>query len=88
MMSSLYQAFLAVAVAVGTPPLLPALVLGFFSNLFSSLTHYGCGFAPVILGSGFVELGTWWKLGALISVINLLISAGLGGLWWKLLGLW
>jgi divalent anion:Na+ symporter, DASS family len=86
--SSMYAAFLSVSVAVGTPPLLAALVLGFLSNLFSSLTHYGSGPAPVIFGSGYVELGTWWKIGALTSVINLLIWFIVGGLWWKLVGLW
>jgi divalent anion:Na+ symporter, DASS family len=86
--SSMYGAFLAVSVAVGTPPLLAALVLGFASNLFSSLTHYGTGPAPVLFGSGYVELGMWWKLGALVSVINILIWLVVGGLWWKLLGLW
>lgn len=86
--SSMYAAFLSVSVAVGTPPLLAALVLGFLSNLFSSLTHYGSGPAPVIFGSGYVELGTWWKLGALTGVINLLIWLIVGGLWWKVIGLW
>jgi DASS family divalent anion:Na+ symporter len=86
--SSMYAGFLSVAVAVGTPPVLAALVLGFFSNLFSSLTHYGTGPAPVLFGSGYVELGTWWKLGAIISVVNIVIWLGIGGLWWKLLGLW
>lgn len=86
--SSMYEAFLAVSVAVGTPPLLAALVLGFASNLFSSLTHYGSGPAPVLFGSGYVELRTWWKLGLLTSVINILIWLIVGGLWWKVLGLW
>jgi DASS family divalent anion:Na+ symporter len=86
--SSMYGAFLAVSVAVGTPPLLAALALGFASNLFSSLTHYGSGPAPVLFGSGYVELGAWWKLGILASVINILIWFVVGGLWWKLLGLW
>lgn len=86
--SSMYAAFLSVSVAVGTPPLLGALVLGFLSNLFSSLTHYGSGPAPVIFGSGYVELGTWWKLGALTGVINLLIWLLVGGLWWKVIGIW
>jgi uncharacterized membrane protein YjjB (DUF3815 family) len=45
----MYAAFLSVSVAVGTPPLLAALVLGFIGNLFSSLTHYGTGPAPVFL---------------------------------------
>jgi divalent anion:Na+ symporter, DASS family len=86
--SSMYGAFLSVSVAVGAPPLLAALVLGFASNLFSSLTNYGSGPAPVLFGSGYVELGTWWRLGALISVINIVIWLILGGLWWKVLGLW
>jgi divalent anion:Na+ symporter, DASS family len=86
--SSMYAAFLGVSVAVGTPPLLAALVLGFAGNLFSSLTHYGSGPAPVLFGSGYVDLHTWWGLGALVSVINILIWAILGGIWWKLLGLW
>jgi DASS family divalent anion:Na+ symporter len=86
--SSMYAAFLAVALAVGTPPLLAALVLAFFSNLFSSMTHYGTGPAPVLFGSGYVRLTDWWKLGAIISVVNIVIWLGIGGLWWKLIDLW
>jgi DASS family divalent anion:Na+ symporter len=86
--SSMYAAFLAVALAVGTPPMLAALVLAFFSNLFSSMTHYGTGPAPVLFGSRYVRLADWWKLGAVISVANITIWLGIGGLWWKLLGLW
>ena len=86
--SSMYAAFLGVAVAVGAPPLLAALLLGFFSNLFSSMTHYSTGPAPVLFGSGYVKLAHWWKLGALISVVNIAIWLGIGGLWWKIIGLW
>jgi DASS family divalent anion:Na+ symporter len=86
--SSMYAAFLGVAVAVGAPPVLAALVLGFFSNLFSSMTHYSTGPAPVLFGSGYVELATWWKLGAIVSVVNIIIWLGIGGCWWKVIGLW
>ena len=86
--SSMYAAFLTVSLAVGTPPLLAALVLAFFSNLFSSMTHYGTGPAPVLFGAGYVRLADWWKLGAVISVVNIIIWLGLGGLWWKLLKIW
>lgn len=86
--SSMYAAFLAVAVAVGTPGLLAALVLAFFSNLFSSMTHYGTGPAPVLFGAGYVPLADWWRLGAIVSVVNIAIWLGVGGLWWKLLSLW
>ncbi len=86
--SAMYAAFLAVAIAVGAPPMLAALVLAFFGNLMSSMTHYGTGPAPVFFGSGYVEMGTWWKLGLLISVVNIVIWLGVGGIWWKVLGLW
>jgi DASS family divalent anion:Na+ symporter len=86
--SSMYAAFLGVALSVGTPPLLAALVLGYLSNLFSSMTHYGTGPAPVYFGAGYVRLLEWWWLGAAVSVVNLVIWLGIGGVWWKLLGLW
>ena len=86
--SAMYAPFLALALAVGTPPLLAALVLAFFSNLFASMTHYGTAAAPILFGSGNVDIGVWWKLGALISVVNIAIWVGVGSLWWRLLGLW
>jgi DASS family divalent anion:Na+ symporter len=86
--SAMYAPFLAVAIAVGTPAMLAALVLAFFSSLFSSMTHYGTGPAPVLFGAGYVSMGAWWTLGALISVVNIIIWLGIGGFWWKLLGIW
>ena len=85
--SAMYAPFLVVALGVGTPPLFAALVLAFFSNLFASMTHYGTAPAPIFFGSGNVELGTWWKLGALISLVNIAIWLGIGSLWWKALGI-
>jgi DASS family divalent anion:Na+ symporter len=86
--SAMYAAFLGACLAVGTPPLLAALVLAFFSNLFSSMTHYGTGPAPVLFGAGYVRLTDWWKLGAVVSVVNIVIWLGVGGVWWKLLEIW
>jgi len=86
--SSMYAAFLAVSLGVGTPPLLAALVLAYFSNLFSSMTHYGTGPAPVLFGAGYVRLGDWWRLGAAVSVVNVAIWLVVGGAWWKVLGIW
>ena len=79
---------LGVALAVGTPPLLAALALGYFSNLFSSMTHYGTGPAPVLFGSGYVEISDWWKLGLVVSIVNIAIWILIGGAWWRLLGFW
>lgn len=86
--SAMYAPFLAVSLAVGTPPMLAALVLAFFSNLFSSMTHYGTGPAPVLFGSGYVPMSDWWRIGLLISVVNIVIWLGVGGIWWKIIGVW
>ena len=85
---AMYSAFLVTAIAVGTPPMLAALVFGFFSNLFAGMTHYGTGPAPIFFGSGYVEMGAWWRLGALVSVVNILIWLLVGGLWWSVIGVW
>jgi DASS family divalent anion:Na+ symporter len=86
--SAMYAAFLAISIVAGAPPMLAALVLAFFSNLFSSMTHYGTGPAPVLFGSGYVAMNDWWRIGFIISVVNIVIWLGIGGLWWKILGLW
>ena len=86
--SAMYAPFLAVALALGAPPLLAALVLGFFSNLFASLTHYGTAPAPIFFGSGHVTLGLWWRVGAIVGVVNIVIWVGIGAAWWRILGLW
>ncbi len=85
---AMYAPLLIVAIALGTPPELAALILAFFSNLFGGLTHYGSGPAPIFFGTGYVTVGEWWKVGLIVSAANIAIWMILGGLWWKLLGLW
>jgi DASS family divalent anion:Na+ symporter len=86
--TALYPGFLAAGLAAGAPPLLMALLLAFFSNLNAGITHYGTGSAPVYFGAGYVSQTTWWRLGLLISVLNLIIWLGVGTLWWKVLKMW
>jgi DASS family divalent anion:Na+ symporter len=85
---AMYAAFLGVSIACGAPPMLAALVLCFFSNLHASMTHYGTGPAAAMFGQGFVPIVTWWRLGFIISVVNIVLWVGIGGAWWKVLGLW
>jgi len=85
---AMYAAFLGVALTLGAPPMLAALVLCFFSNLHASMTHYGTGPAPAMFGLGYVPIGTWWRLGFIVSVVNILIWVVVGGAWWKVLHLW
>jgi DASS family divalent anion:Na+ symporter len=86
--TALYPAFLLLAVTAGVPPLVGALALAFFSNLNASLTHYGTGPAPIFFGSGYVRLATWWRVGFIVVLAQLVIWLGLGMVWWRMLGLW
>lgn len=85
---AMFTAFLSVATALGTPPFFGAIVLSFLSNLMGGLTHYGIGSAPVFFGANYVPLAKWWGYGFLISIVNIIIWLGLGGVWWKFIGLW
>lgn len=86
--AAMYAALLAVAISIGIPGKLVALMLGFTGSLYGVLTHYGHGPAPILFGIGYVDLKDWWKLGFIFSIILLVIWMGSGALWWKYLGLY
>ncbi len=85
---AMYPAFLMVAISLGAPPTIAILVFAFSSNLMGGLTHYGSGPAPIYYGSGYIEVKAWWRIGFILSVVNIIIWMGLGSLWWKLIGIW
>ncbi|WP_297633088.1 anion permease [uncultured Clostridium sp.] len=86
--SAMYSALLAIALVSGVPPVLAALVLGFFGNLFASTTHYSSGPAPVLYGHGYVSQGKWWSLNFILGIVYFIIWLGIGMPWWKLIGLY
>ncbi|HGJ5875348.1 MAG TPA: DASS family sodium-coupled anion symporter [Arsenophonus sp.] len=85
---AMFAAFFTAGLALGAPPLLLGLILAFSSSLMMSLTHYATGTAPIIYGSGYTTLAEWWKIGFILSVVNLFIWIVIGVLWWKLLDYW
>lgn len=85
---AMYLPFLIVATAAGAPSILTVALLAYFSNLSASLTHYGTTPGPIFFGTGYVSQQTWWRLGLIASVPNILIWATVGMLWWKVLGWW
>jgi divalent anion:Na+ symporter, DASS family len=85
--TALYPGFLGAALAGGVPPMAAALPLAYFSNLNAAMTHYGTGSAPVYFGAGYVRQSEWWRIGFLISVLNLAIWMGIGMWWWRVVGI-
>jgi DASS family divalent anion:Na+ symporter len=86
--TAMYAPFLAVIIAAGAPPLASAVLLAYSSNLMASLTHYGTTPGPIYFGAGYVRQQTWWRLGLIASIPNILIWVFVGFLWWKILGWW
>lgn len=83
---AMYAPFLILAIALGTPPFMAALALGFISNLFGGLTHYGCGPAPIFFGAGYVPIGLWWRNGFFVSLLYFTVWIGIGWWWWNCIG--
>jgi DASS family divalent anion:Na+ symporter len=85
---ALFTVLSLVAMGAGAPKYLVVFSMIFVSNLVAGLTNYSTGVAPIFYGAGFVDQHTWWRLGFIMSVVNLVIWVGIGGVWWKVLGLW
>ncbi|HIH2762754.1 MAG TPA: anion permease [Candidatus Azoamicus sp.] len=86
--SAMYGTFLVVCMNAGVPAMYIALFMGVGSSLSAGLTHYGTGTAPVYFSTKYVTITEWWRIGFIVSVVNLLIWGFLGGAWWKILGYW
>jgi len=85
---AMYLPFLIVITAAGSPAILAVVMMAYFSNLSAGLTHYGTTPGPIFFGAGYVSQQTWWKLGLLASVPNILVWTVVGLVWWKVLGWW
>ena len=88
--SAMMLAFLTVGVRLIPPEFVVPfmLMMAAGSAIMMTLTHYATGTSPIVFGSGFVTMGTWWRVGFVMCVVNLLIFAVVGSVWWKVLGFW
>jgi DASS family divalent anion:Na+ symporter len=86
--SSMVPVFMTFGVAAQISPTVLTLMLGASALLGSLTTHYGNGVGPIIFGLGYVEQGTWWKVGHFVAFAGLAIFLTVGLPYWKILGLW
>jgi DASS family divalent anion:Na+ symporter len=85
---AMYPPFLAVLVAAGAPIGLVAFAFACFTNLAAGLTNYGTTPSPMYYAHEYVPFRTWWRVGAVVSLVNLAIWSTAGFAWWRLLGYW
>lgn len=69
-------------------PYLMFLVLGSSSAYASLVTNYSNACGPVLFGMGYVPQMTWWRIGTVIVVINVIVYIVIGLPYWKMLGYW
>jgi divalent anion:Na+ symporter, DASS family len=86
--SSMYGVFLSIALALGSPPVIAALALAFASGLFMSLTHYSAASTAILYSNTSISVAKWWSVGFIVSLVNLIIWASVGPIWWRFLGIW
>ena len=76
-------------VAVTGAPEYPATFLvAFLMVISSTLTHYGNGLGPLLMGTGYVEKAAWWKIGFTVTLLATVVYLTIGLGYWKLIGLW
>jgi len=85
---AMYPPFLAVLVAKGAPIGLVAMSFAAFVNLAAGLTNYGTTPSPMYFAHEYVSMKDWWRVGFVVSVVNLTIWSTIGFAWWKLIGVW
>jgi DASS family divalent anion:Na+ symporter len=85
---AMFLPFVAALVAKGAPVGLAVYSLACFTSLSCGLTHYGTTPSPMFFSAGYVSFRTWWRVGFLVSLVNLAIWSTVGFGWWKLIGIW
>ncbi|MDD2383419.1 MAG: DASS family sodium-coupled anion symporter [Sulfurospirillaceae bacterium] len=86
--TAMFAAFFTAGIALGAPPLFLAFIMIGASSMMMTLTHYATGTSPIVFGSGYTTLQEWWKMGLIMSIVNMSIWTLVGAVWWKFLGFW
>lgn len=87
-MLAMFPPFVAVLLARGAPPGLIVFAFACFTNFASGLTNYGTTPSPMFFAHDYVSLRTWWRIGFIVSVVNVLVWSTVGFGWWHLIGIW
>jgi DASS family divalent anion:Na+ symporter len=85
---AMYPPFLAILLAKQAPVGLVVFAFACFANLSAGLTHYGTTPAPIFYAQDYVPMRDWWRIGLVVSFLNLAIWGTIGFAWWKFLGYW
>ena len=86
--AAMMPVFLTVGLATGAPPTALALALLFSNSYGGMVTHYGGAAGPILFGSGYPDVKSWWIVGGVLAVVSYAVHMTVGVMWWKMLGLY
>jgi DASS family divalent anion:Na+ symporter len=87
-MLAMFPPFAAVLLARGAPAGLVIFSFACFANLAAGLTNFGTTPSPMFYAHGYVSFQKWWRVGFVVSLVNLAVWSTIGFAWWKLIGIW
>lgn len=91
-MGAFVTAFVPVAFTIGLAANVSPTILVFMIAACTAygcgLTHYGGALGPFLYGTGFVKQSTWWKIGFMHVMLNVIVYFTIGLAYWKMIGLW
>ena len=87
-MLAMFSPFAALLVARKAPAGLVIFSFACFANFAAGLTNYGTTPSPMFYAHGYVSFQKWWRIGFVVSLVNLAIWSTVGFAWWKLIGIW
>jgi divalent anion:Na+ symporter, DASS family len=85
---AMFTPFAAVLIAQGAPPGLVVFGFACFTNLSAGLTNYGTTPSPMFFAQNYVSFANWWRIGFIVSLVNIAIWSTVGFAWWRLIGVW
>jgi len=80
-MLALFSVFLGVAIQAGVPPEMMALMLLFATNFNAIITPQGSSANVIYVGSGYIEAGEIYKVGAIVTLVNTVVFLTVGTAW-------
>ncbi len=78
---ALFPVYLALAASAGVPSALTAYMLLLATNFFSCITPQGSSANVIFVGSGYLRAGEVYRVGGIVTLVNLLIYGLVGTAW-------
>jgi DASS family divalent anion:Na+ symporter len=85
---AMFPPFIQLMITCGVPPKIGGMSLAIITACCGFVTPYGSSSCPLFFNTGYIDQKLWWRSGLLTTLAYFIIWFTIGGVWWKVLGLW